>query len=153
MNNKNYFFIAGFVLISLIIIITFKNTDYNVQNENFNSNFQIEEGKVNIYFFWGDGCPHCNNAMEFLNGLEDEYQKLFNLHTFEIYHNSENAELLNEFADILNENINGVPYMIIGDKSFFGYGESLNEDIKNEIINQSKNNYDVHELYKKKINK
>ena len=29
-----------------------------------------EEEKVNIYFFYGDGCPHCKKEEEFLDALK-----------------------------------------------------------------------------------
>ena len=32
--------------------------------------------KVNLYLFWGDGCPHCAAEEELLTDLENEYENL-----------------------------------------------------------------------------
>ncbi|KKT07630.1 MAG: putative membrane protein, partial [Candidatus Nomurabacteria bacterium GW2011_GWB1_43_19] len=28
---------------------------------------------INIYFFWGEGCPHCEKEKPFLETLEEKY--------------------------------------------------------------------------------
>lgn len=32
---------------------------------------ESENDPVNIYFFYGDGCPHCAEAEEFFDSIED----------------------------------------------------------------------------------
>ena len=32
--------------------------------------------KVNLYLFWGDGCPHCEAEQEFLTEIEEEFPNL-----------------------------------------------------------------------------
>ncbi|MDP7180604.1 MAG: hypothetical protein QF824_05015 [Candidatus Woesearchaeota archaeon] len=34
------------------------------------------ERNVTVYYFWGDGCPHCAKATPFLYSLEDKYPEL-----------------------------------------------------------------------------
>ena len=43
-------------------------------------NEEVEEGKVNIYFFFGDGCPHCAKEERFFNDLKKEYGDYYNLY-------------------------------------------------------------------------
>ena len=38
---------------------------------------------VDIYFFWGDGCPHCAKAKPFLEGLVAANPQVI-LHSYEI---------------------------------------------------------------------
>lgn len=78
------------------------------------------EGVVNIYMFWGNGCPHCKNQWEILEGLRKEYPNDFKAYGFEVWNNKSNLELLHTFADVMGDEVNAVPYTIIGDKSFTG---------------------------------
>ena len=78
------------------------------------------EGAVNIYMFWGNGCPHCKNQWETLEDLRKEYPNDFKVYGFEIWNSAENKELLYAFAGAMGDEVNAVPYTIIGDKSFTG---------------------------------
>ena len=91
--------------------------------------------KVNVYLFRGEGCPHCEEAMEFFDSLseEDEYKDLFNLVKKEVWYDENNSKLMQEVADALNEQVNGVPYIVIGSKTFSGYAESMDSEIKEAI--------------------
>ena len=113
-------------------------------------NITKKDGKVNIYFFWGDGCPHCKEEKLFLKSIENEYGNLFNVYEFEVWHNEENEKIMKEFGKAMDDNLTGVPYTIIGKESIKGFNDSKKEQILDAIINESKNNYDV---YFDKINK
>lgn len=113
-------------------------------------NITKEDGKVNIYLFWGDGCPHCKEEKLFLKSIENEYGNLFNVYEFEVWHNEENEKIMKEFGKAMDDNLTGVPYTIIGKESIKGFNDSKKEQILDAIINESKNNYDV---YFDKINK
>ncbi|MDO5568852.1 MAG: hypothetical protein Q4G04_01905 [bacterium] len=145
--------------------VKLKDTNYTPIDESQNLNYSEdnssivdisldnivrEENKVNIYFFWGNGCPHCEEEFAFLNSIEKEYGKYYNLYTFETWYDEENAKLLNVFATAMGDKVTGVPYTIIGDKSFSGFTSSYENDFKNAIINQYNNSFDV---YFDKINK
>lgn len=100
--------------------------------------------KVNIYLFYGEGCPHCEALMEYLDGLDDETKAKFKLVKNEVWSNEENSNLMERVAEkIGDDEVSGVPYFVIGKKSFSGYSESLNEDILAAIDKASKSNYDV----------
>ena len=113
-------------------------------------NITKKDGKVNIYLFWGDGCPHCKEEKLFLKSIENEYGNLFNVYEFEVWHNEENEKIMKEFGKAMDDNLTGVPYTIIGKESIKGFNDTKKEQILDAIINESKNNYDV---YFDKINK
>ena len=113
-------------------------------------NITKKDGKVNIYLFWGDGCPHCKEEKLFLKSIENEYGNLFNVYEFGVWHNEENEKIMKEFGKAMDDNLTGVPYTIIGKESIKGFNDSKKEQILDAIINESKNNYDV---YFDKINK
>ena len=62
-----------------------------------------------------------------------------------------NQVLMNKFGDELEVEIDGVPFLVIGDVSFSGYSTSLNEDILDEIINnyESEEKVDIYKNIKK----
>lgn len=111
--------------------------------------------KVHVYMFKGDGCPHCTEAESYFKTLEKEYGDQFDLVTYEVWYNEDNAEMMQKIAEMRGEtnNARGVPYIIIGDKSFGGYSSSMNQEILIQIQETFKEDpdtrYDVIEEYKK----
>lgn len=103
-----------------------------------------EDNKVNIYFFWGDGCPHCEQELEFFESIKEKYGAHYNLYTFETWHNKENANLLYTFAENMGDKVTGVPYTIIGNKTFVGFGKNYEKDFIKTIESEVENSYDVY---------
>lgn len=91
--------------------------------------------KVNVYIFRGEGCPHCEEALEFFDtlGEDEEYKELYNLKTFEVWYDEENSNLMSDVADALGEQVSGVPFIVIGTKTFAGYASSMDDQIKDAI--------------------
>lgn len=121
----------------------------NTNLKDFNITVEVDgisydENKVNIYLFWGDGCPHCENAKNFFESIEEEYGKYFKLNKFEVWYNKDNKEIMNQFASAMGEEVKGVPYIIIGNKTYKGFSESYKESIIEAITSQYKNSYDVY---------
>lgn len=63
-----------------------------------------------------------------------------NLYTFEVWKDSTNLKFMKDFGKFLGETPQGVPYMIISNKTFSGFAES-DEETKDEIINLIKQGY------------
>lgn len=110
-----------------------------------------DEEKVNIYFFWGNGCPHCEEEHEFFEEIENEYGKYYNLNTFEVWYNEDNLKIYEEFALKMGDEADGVPYTIIGNKTISGFSDAAKKKIKNAIVEQHKNSYDVYFDLKKEV--
>lgn len=87
---------------------------------------------VNIYLFWGEGCPHCAKAKPFLEGL-DANSDAINLQEYEIYNNANNKKILQEIVAKLDINASGVPVIIIGDQAFVGYSEASSGQIEARV--------------------
>lgn len=104
---------------------------------------KYDKNKVNIYLFWGNSCPHCEDFLDFLEENTD-YKDLYTLNTFEVWYNQDNYNLMNEFATALDEDVTGVPFIVIGNKSFKGFSSSLEEEILNAIKEGHSNSYDVY---------
>lgn len=103
---------------------------------------------VNAYLFYGEGCPHCVAERQFLDQIKKQFlneekfpDKEFEFYEFEIYHNHENALLMQKIAQTLQADASGVPFLIIGDKPFIGYGSGVTDtEIENQIKECLQNN-------------
>ena len=117
------------------------------ENADNSSDSEEKKEKVNVYFFHGDGCPHCADAKDFFDSIEDEYGHLFELVSYETWKNADNADLLEQVGEVRDEEITGVPYILIGNKSFSGYRSDFNDDIieaiENEYEVESSKRYDI----------
>lgn len=107
-------------------------------------NIVKEDNKVNIYFFWGNGCPYCAEEFEFFECIKEKYGDYYNLYTFETWYNDENAKLIYTFAESMGDVVTGIPYTIIGNKSFTGFGDKNKSEFISTIEKQQENNYDVY---------
>ena len=110
--------------------------------------------KVNVYVFRGEGCPHCEELKDYLDGLDSETKSKFEVKDFEVWYNKDNSKLMDEIAELRNEKDRAiaVPYIIIGDKSWIGFDEStMGSEIKSQIesvyIENEDKRYDVMDLY------
>ncbi len=98
-------------------------------------NVEEEKEKINIYFFYGNGCPHCAHEEEFFTKLEDKYGEYYNLYTYETWNSKDNSDLMKRAKEIMGDTVStAVPYTVIGTKSFTGYGESTGRKIEQTII-------------------
>lgn len=146
------------VMISLFVLpISVLADKNNSKNEDIESNEKIDDeesdkkkSKVKVYFFHGDGCPHCADAEEFFDSLEDEYGDLFDVVAYETWYNEENSALLEEIGETREETITGVPYILIGNKSWAGYASDYDDEIidaiKDEYSTPDKDRYDIMDL-------
>ena len=107
-------------------------------------NVTYDAEKVNIYFFWGDGCPRCEAEWEFWQSIEMEYGDYFTLNAFEVWHNDENAELMETFAAAMGDQLTGVPYTVIGESTFKGFSEDFEAGMLEAIKEQHQDSFDVY---------
>ena len=75
---------------------------------------------VAIYFFWGDGCPHCAEAKPFLAGLTQRFPSA-QVRDFEVWHHEENQESLIRMATKFGFEPSAVPTIFIGERYWVGY--------------------------------
>ena len=127
-----------------------KNNEVEVEDQNDDEGEESSSKEVKVYFFHGDGCPHCEDAQEFFDSIEDEYGDLFELVAYETWYDADNADLLQQVAEAREENVTGVPYILIGNESWSGYASDYNEDIIETIEEEYKkevsDRYDIMEL-------
>ncbi len=90
--------------------------------------------KVALYFFWGNGCPHCSREKLFLEQLEGKYPEL-EIKSYEVWYNIENAGLFASMAKAYGEKVEGVPTVFVGDfKPIVGY---LSDAVTGKLIEEN----------------
>ena len=99
--------------------------------------YPVTDDGVNVYLIWGNGCPHCTEFIDFISNYYKEFSHI-NLYAFEVWENSKNASLLDAAGKEFNTEVRGVPFIVIGDKTFSGYGKSMDDSIKTAIQNEYK---------------
>ena len=96
------------------------------------------EKDLNLYFFYGDGCPHCAALDKYF----DEYLKdkeYIHVYKYEVWNNRENQEKYKKVHEILKTGGNGIPFLVIGETSITGFDEEYTpEKIENAIKYYSK---------------
>lgn len=98
------------------------------------------ENEINIYFFHGDGCPHCEVMDTCLNDLKQKY--MINVIKYEVRNSEENAEIMNKVKKGLsNKNLTGVPFIAVGNKYVHGGSTSKCETLEDIIIDYSTGDY------------
>jgi len=86
---------------------------------------------VEIYYFYGKGCPHCAQMKPFLEGLAEEKPIL--LKEFEVYFDQENLAFFEEVSKAYGTEISGVPTTFLDDKVIVGYSPALETSLLQEI--------------------
>lgn len=126
--------VIKFVLFLLLIIPTSTLALSKDYNDYVGKYYNIKnDEKVNIYLFYSKICPHCQKEEKYFETLKEKYQDKINIYTYEVTENKTNNEIMKSLKKELKENSQGVPFTIIGSKTFLGYDESLNERIENTI--------------------
>ncbi len=87
---------------------------------------------INIYFFWGDGCPHCEKEKPFLDSLILKYPRV-KLVEYEVWFSSENQDIFQQFSETLGFDPQGVPVTIIGDRYWIGYREDNQAEMESAL--------------------
>ena len=97
--------------------------------------FKVEAKEVNVYMFYGKTCPHCEEALKYLNSVKDKYD--LKIHKYEVWYDDENKKLMTEVAELLDVNVSGVPFAIINNKPIIGYSKGSTDDSYRYNIKQA----------------
>ncbi|MDD4483616.1 MAG: cytochrome c biogenesis protein CcdA [Methanoregula sp.] len=96
--------------------------------------FGAPDGTPCLYYFYGDGCPHCARIKPFIEEMAEKYPRL-QVRTFEVYFNSSNQEMYRDFLSRYEVKTEGVPAVFIGTKAFVGE-DTIRENLENEIVSE-----------------
>lgn len=165
---KNKFNILGIATIIILVVleislIVLKNKleDNNIIKTNDNLIFEnnkidkaskieditFDSKKVNVYFFYGEGCPHCKDEFDYLEENYQKYKDYINIYSFEVWNNYENAQLMQKIATKMKEEIDGVPLTIVGDEKLIGFSRAMGPNL-DEMIQRQYNKTEHYDIYR-----
>ena len=82
MAKKNIVISLIFIIVVLLILVgaesirAYSKTTRTLK-EQVASDIKYNNEKINVYFFWGNGCHHCEELINYLNTLPKEYANYF----------------------------------------------------------------------------
>ena len=158
MAKKNIVISLIFIIVVLLILVgaesirAYSKTTRTLK-EQVASDIKYNNEKINVYFFWGNGCHHCEELINYLNTLPKEYANYFDLYTLEVWYNKENNKLMTELGNQLGQEIKGIPSLVIGEQVFIGFSEENKKEIKSAIKKEysRKKRYDAYKNYKEQV--
>ena len=78
-------------------------------------------GRVEVYLFWGKGCPHCEREIEFLKRLETTEPRV-RVHYLEVWNDAQNQDMYAAVVKKIALDDPAVPLTLVGDAAMVGYG-------------------------------
>ena len=94
--------------------------------------FAKEDNNVRLYLFHRESCTHCQEEIEFLDTIKDDYPTL-EIIKYEIENNEMNYNLYRKVIEKTGLNVTGVPFTIIGTDYYVGYSDTIGKSIKDSI--------------------
>jgi thiol-disulfide isomerase/thioredoxin len=88
--------------------------------------------KTIVYFFWGKGCPHCEEEQHFLEGLK-RAQPSLEIRDYEVWYNRQNAGKMAAMLRVYGVQSSGVPVTIVQDRVFSGFTAQTRASIEKRI--------------------
>jgi len=79
------------------------------------------EDNLTLYFFWGQGCPHCVKEKAFLDDLKEKYPRV-KVEDYEIYAHPNNLKKWQTFCQTFEIDAQGIPMLFIKDECVVGFG-------------------------------
>jgi glutaredoxin len=142
---KKIFKLTFVFLILLAGIIGYTNNVVYADEETPEVTTTAAEGErteINLYMFRGEGCGYCAKALEWFEEIEAAEGKYFKLVTYEVWNDETNSALMKKVANYLGDDVSGVPYIIVGKKTFQGFDESYKEQILEAVHSEYNKNLD-----------
>lgn len=87
---------------------------------------------VRIRFFWGDGCPHCEEEKRWLEQVAAEYPQV-RIEACEVWYDRQNRRLLRDVATAYGVEPTGVPVTFIGRRAWVGFTAANGREMEEAI--------------------
>jgi cytochrome c biogenesis protein CcdA/glutaredoxin len=91
----------------------------------------LKAEEICIYYFYGQGCPHCADIEPFIKDLAKKYPEV-QLKKLEIYYNEANRQKLRDFYWRFQVKKEKIPAVFIGEQAFIGV-EPIRENLEKQI--------------------
>lgn len=104
--------------------------------ERYQNQTVIKRGSgLNLYLFYGDGCPYCEKEKTFLSDLKKEFPDL-NIQEFEVWNNEANKKTYTKVRELFGHSRSGVPFLVVGDEYVYGFSDedSTGKEIREMLV-------------------
>jgi thiol-disulfide isomerase/thioredoxin len=88
--------------------------------------------KLEILFFWGEGCPHCEKQKPYMKELTTKYPAVV-VRDYEVYNSRENQTLLGETKEKYGITARGIPMTFIGERHWVGWQNQYYAEMTAEV--------------------
>ncbi len=112
-----------------LCLVLFLGLSFGVAGRTVATPLPQTQTPVYIYFFWGDGCPHCAQAKPFLQELAQRYPNV-QVESFEVWYVPDNQALFQLMAAAHNFEPRYVPTIFIGGRQWEGFSDALRAEIE-----------------------
>jgi cytochrome c biogenesis protein CcdA len=110
----------AFLICLFVTSLYFGKTDKTASLKSHSVSVQREGNSLDVFLFYGEGCPHCERVKPFLVEMEQKYP--LNIQEFDIYTNRSCLPLFDEYCRMyaLPSEDRGVPTVFVSDTYFVG---------------------------------
>jgi len=117
----------------ILFLILLINLTITVSAQDMISENNFQQDKITIYFFWGEGCPHCEIQKPYLEEWGEKYKNKLEIKSYETWKDSSNVHLFQEVAKAHGIQARGVPTTFIGEKHWIGFSLSMASEMEQYI--------------------
>lgn len=102
-------------------------------------NIKAQNKDVAIHLFYKSDCPHCHELIKYLDTyLADK--DYITLYKYELNSSADNVNLFYKAQKSIGDEVNSVPYLVVGNESLVGYSKYSTGDNINELVTYYQNN-------------
>ncbi|MCD9622695.1 hypothetical protein [Rhabdothermincola salaria] len=95
----------------------------------------VDRSEVVVEVFWGDGCPHCEALLQFLDELTGRVDGV-TVVAREVWYDRAAQQLMGERARAIGVRSDAVPLTIVGDQAWVGYSGPIGAQIEAAVLRQ-----------------
>lgn len=109
---------------------------------------EAEKEKVRLHIFYGETCSFCAELHAFTDQLlkDKDYNYMFEVVDYEVWYDEVNSDLMSSVAQYLGVSVTGVPFYVIGEKSFSGYSDETSPQKIKDAIEEAYNDEDYEDV-------
>lgn len=91
---------------------------------------------VAVEFFWGEGCPYCEQQKVFLDELEAAHPDIV-VNRYEVWNDAANQQVMRDALAPFGIEPTGVPATVIDDRHWVGFNEQIGDEIADVVAARS----------------
>ncbi len=119
-------------LLNLFVLIVLVGLAFGLNPVSERASAQSTDNKAILYFFWGNGCPHCAEADPVLKDMVKRYPQM-EVRAYEVWYNQDNQALFQKMGTAFGFKPDSVPGIFLGDKYWVGYASDIGTEIESAV--------------------